>query len=118
MDWLTIILGAILLALLAGYMYLSRSRGYLESTGIPLVKPFLCFGSPPFILHNITYHEDYMNNFKKFGKTWCKYEGITPLIVTYDSELVKEIAVKQFDCFTDTFPNDFADDQITLDLAK
>ena len=117
MDWVTLIFGAVTLVLILGYLYLSRTRGYLESTGIPMVKPFLCFGSPPFLLSKVLYKDWYLNNFKKFGQTWCKYEGVTPLIVTRDLELIKEIAVKQFDCFTDIFPNDFSDDQQTLDIA-
>ena len=118
MDILSTILGGILLLLLIGYWHLTKRRGYLESIGIPYIKPFLCFGSPPYSISQSYYHEDYIENFKKLGKTWGKYEGVQPLILTADLDIVKEISVKQFDCFTDTFPNDFSDDQITLDLAK
>ena len=112
------ILGGILLLLLIGYWHLTKNRGYLESCGIPYIKPFLCFGSPPYSISQSYCFEDYIDNFKIYGKTYAKYEGVHPLIVTADLDIVKEIAVKQFDCFTDTFPNDFSDDQITLDLAK
>lgn len=118
MDLSTIILGGILILLLGFYWHLTKNRGYLESIGIPLIKPFLCFGSPPYFISDILYHEVYQENFNKYGKTWCKYEGVQPLIVTADLDIVKEISIKQFDSFTDTFPNDFGDDQQTLDIMK
>lgn len=118
MDLLSIILGGILFLLIGFYWHLTKNRGYLESSGIPLIKPFLCFGSPPYFLSQILCHDVYLDNFKKYGKTWSKYEGVQPLIVTADLDIIKEISVKQFDSFTDTVPNDFSDDQITLDIAK
>ena len=31
----------------------------------------------------------------KFGKTWGRYSGITPTIVTIDPDIIKEVMVKQ-----------------------
>ena len=118
MDFLTIVLGIILLSLVAGYMHLSRNRGYLESTGLPLIKPFLCFGSPPYSLSRLYFFNWYNEQFQKFGSTWARYDGVTPTIVTKDPEIVKEITTKQFDNFTDILSNDFNPAQTTLDLAK
>jgi hypothetical protein len=37
------------------FFHLRRFRGALETTGLPLVKPFLCFGSPPFLLNKVIF---------------------------------------------------------------
>ena len=97
--------------------YMMRNRGYLESLGIPIIKPVLIFGSPPFVPHKIILHEYYHEVFKKFGKTWARYEGREPTIVTIDPELIKSIMVKNFDSFSDIIDWDYPDKKITLDLA-
>ena len=33
--------------------------------------------------------------FQQLGKTWGRYSGITPVIVTIDPEIIKEVMVKQ-----------------------
>jgi hypothetical protein len=43
--------------LVAFCLYMTRKRGQLEALGIPVVKQFLVFGSPPFALHKITWKE-------------------------------------------------------------
>jgi hypothetical protein len=32
---------------------------------------------------------------QKFGKTWGRYSGLSPTIVTIDPEIIKEVMVKQ-----------------------
>jgi hypothetical protein len=32
---------------------------------------------------------------QKLGKTWGRYNGISPTIVTIDPEIIKEVMVKQ-----------------------
>ena len=59
-----------------------------------------------------------MQQFQKFGRTWARYDGVGPTIVTIDPEIVKEITVKQFDNFTDIIPMDFKPEETTLDVAK
>ena len=56
--------------------------------------------------------------FKKFGRTWARYDGVKPCIVTIDPEFIKQVTVKQFDNFVDTFDLDLEDEQTTLDVAK
>ena len=119
MDWCTITLAVFLVALVAFYKHMTRYRGSLEATGLPMVKPFLCFGSPPFLLNKIHFHKWYQQKFKEFGqKTFCRYDGIGPIIATIDPEIIKEITVKQFDNFTDIWDVEFGPDQTTMDLAK
>ena len=118
MDVFTLIISIILIGLSLFYFYLTRNRGHLEQTHLPMVKPFLCFGSPPFMMHKIHYHKWYQQKFKQLGRTFAKYDGQGPIIATIDPEMVKEITVKQFDSFTDVWDVDFVPDQTTMDLAK
>ena len=60
MDLFSVLVGV--LAAVAGvlYLYLRRRHGKLEHLGIPIVPPFLCFGSPPFSYHKSITHEYYV----------------------------------------------------------
>ena len=116
---LTILLGLICISFLYIIKILTSTRGIVESFGIPYVKPFLIFGSPPFMFHKFVLSEYFFNQCKKLGRTWAYYNGQRPTIVTYDPEFIKEVTVKQFDNFSDTFdlPPSVPDNQITLSLA-
>ena len=118
MAVVTWLLGLVLVGLVAIFFHLRRHYGQLEGLGIPVVKPFLCFGSPPFLFNKIVYHEYYVEKFKQLGKTFAKYEGVTPAIVSIDPEFIKEVTVKQFDNFTDIVEHEFEPDQTTLDVSK
>ena len=41
----------------------------------------------------------YEEKVRKFGKTYGRYDGVKPALVTIDPELVKSIIVKNFDSF-------------------
>ena len=97
--------------------YLLKNRGYLESIGVPFIKPVLIFGSPPFVPHKITVHDFINQCFKKYGKTWARYDGREAAIYTIDPHLIKSIMIKNFDNFSDIIDWHLSDDKITLDLA-
>ena len=115
---LTIFLATVFVFFLATYIYLSKYRGIVENFGLPYIKPFLIFGSPPFMFHTFNYHKWEAEQFKKFGKTWAKYDGSVPTIRTIDPEFIKEVTVKQFDNFHATLDISLSDDQTTLDMSK
>ncbi len=102
MDVLTITLGLLVLAVTVLFWHLTKHHGSLEKLGIPLLKPIAFLGSPPFALHKVLFHKWQQEQHKKLGKTFGRYDGVTPVISTIDPELVKSILVKNFDCFTDT----------------
>ena len=116
---LTILLGIIFFIFLYIAKLLTSTRGVVESFGIPYVKPFLIFGSPPFLFHRFVVSEYFLNQYKRFGRTWGYYNGQTPTIVTADPEFIKQVTVKQFDNFSDTIPlpPGTPDNQKTLDLS-
>ena len=83
-----------------------------------MVKPFLCFGSPPRLFNKIVYFEWYLEKHKELRRTFTRYEGVTPCIVTIDPEIIKEVTVKQFDNFTDVMDIEFSPGQTTLDVSR
>ena len=98
--WLSFVLGSIILVLLLVYKHLARRLGSLEALGIPVIPPFLCFGSPPFNYHEVQVEKEDEANYEKFKSlTWGFYWGSEPFIVTMDPDLLKEIFVKQFTSF-------------------
>ena len=118
MAVLTWILGILLVFIVALIFHLRRNRGQIEDIGLPVLKPILCFGSPPLLHNKIIYHEWVQEKFKKLGRTFARYEGVTPAICTIDPEFIKEVTVKQFENFTDTVPLDLPPEQTTLDGSR
>ena len=83
-----------------------------------MVKPFLCFGSAPRLFHKIIYFDWYHEKHRELGRTFTRYEGVTPCIVTIDPDIIKEVTVKQFDNFTDVVDIEFSPGQTTLDVSR
>ncbi len=113
----TLLIGLLALAFVVVYKYLMQNRGVVESFGIPMVKPFLIFGSPPYLYNQILVHKYYQDMAKKLGKTWGRYDGRSPCIVSTDSDFIKEVLVKHFDSFTDAFNFPTDPKETTLDSA-
>ena len=118
MDLVTILLGIVTLILILLYKHLNQNRGVVEKWGVPYVKPFLWFGSPPYGLHKYNHREMYVEKSKKLGKTWARYNGITPMLVTIDHEIIKEVMVKQFENFNAAVHVDPKPEECVLDFAK
>ena len=92
-----ILLALILVVLAIAYKKATRHYGSLEELGIPVVKPFLCFGSIPVNIHETSLHELDMQWYNDLGKpkAYGYYEGHLPTIVIADPALLKNILVKQ-----------------------
>ena len=100
METLFLISIFLLTLLLLLYKRATRNYGYLESLGIPVVAPTLCFGSGPFAYHKVLWHENPASSILKGGvMTAGKYAGSTPAIYTVDPEVLKEVLVTQFNSF-------------------
>ena len=96
-----------------------KNYGHLESLGIPVIKPVLCFGSPPFAWHKIYWNKWYQDNHKKYGLTFGQYIGVKPYINTIDPEIIQAVYVKDFDVFSDMIDNPHLNDKMkTVDLAQ
>ncbi len=49
-------------------------------------------------------YQVYQENFRKFGtKTYGRYDGIVPCVVTMDPDVMKSVLVKNFENFSDIF---------------
>ena len=118
MDWLSWILTIVLILVVFLYFHFRRFRGCIEETGLPLVPPFLCFGSEPRLYNKTIYHEWYLEKHRELGHSFTRYEGVTPIISTIDPEFIREVTVKQFDNFTDVVDINFSPGQTTLDISR
>jgi len=102
-KWLDSIKKIILEILIAAFVglieatltYILKYHGTIESMGIPMVKPFLIFGSPPFLMHKLKIHDHNLQMHRKLGKTYGKYVGRSPFVFTIDPDLIKEILVNK-----------------------
>lgn len=101
-----VLIGAASLCLLLLVRHLRKNQGKLDHLGIPVLPNPWNLGSAPFAMHKHTMHELILERHKKYGKTFGRYDGVTPVISTIDPELVKSITVKNFDSFTGTFDFD------------
>ena len=75
MEILSWILTIILVILVFFFFHFRRFRGCIEESGLPMVKPFLCFGSAPFLYNKIIYHIWSHEKHKELGRSFTRYEG-------------------------------------------
>ena len=75
MEVLSWILAIILAFLVWLFFHLRRFRGCLEDTGLPMVKPFFCFGSAPRLFNKIYYNRWYVEKHRELGRTFVSYTG-------------------------------------------
>ena len=87
---LVAIVGALLFILFRKW---TKFSGYIQSLGIPLDHEV------PWFKQNFMYYEHDVKCLKKFGHIWGRYDGVTPVLMVAEPELVKEIMVKKFDKF-------------------
>ena len=73
MDLLSILIGLLSIIIIGIIWKVTKNYGTLETLEIPLMKPFLCFGSPPFDWHNVSWHEWFSSQHQKFGLTFGQY---------------------------------------------
>ena len=102
---LSIMLLYFLLSLVAIlYRHLTKNRGQLESLGVPMDGPNWLLGSGPFDHHERVVHDTYRQRFRAFGaRTYGRYDGIHPCLVTVEPEIVKNVLVKNFANFSEVF---------------
>lgn len=114
----SLVLGGVVLGLALLVRHLRRNHGTLEALGIPVHKPLLCFGSPPFLWNKVAVHDFYLDLAKRYGYTWGSYQGTTPVINTIDPAVVKCVLIEKFGDFVDTFDTEgMADSHLTIDIV-
>ena len=77
------------------WFYLNRYRNYVNSLDLPKR-----YGPFTLNLHLRDYRKYMEDGLNKYGKLWVDYIYPTPQIWVADPEIIKEIWVKHFDCFT------------------
>jgi cytochrome P450 len=109
-----------ILAIFVGllWVYLRRNYGKLEKCGIPVIPPFLCFGSGPWAMHKVQLAELDEQRCAKYGKVFGAYTLTQPWVYVADADLIKQITTKIFDSFHGhSFK--FGDQKFrTLDIAE
>ena len=104
-----LLLSVILVLLAVVYRRATRFYGSLEALGIPVVKPFLCFGSVPIHKHEVKFYEEDIKMHHNLGKpkAWGYYEGSMPTITIMDQAMIKGVIVKHFDAFRERLTPSF-----------
>uniref|UniRef100_A0A1W7R925 Putative cytochrome p450 cyp4/cyp19/cyp26 subfamily n=1 Tax=Aedes albopictus TaxID=7160 RepID=A0A1W7R925_AEDAL len=95
----------ILLALL--YRFLARKNDYFRNKPIPsLPGPLLLGATKPMMLSRVSFTEYVKNTYDSFpdAKVFGLMNTVLPLYVLRDPELIRKIAVDDFDHFTDHRP--------------
>ncbi|XP_019532375.3 probable cytochrome P450 9f2 [Aedes albopictus] len=110
MDFVTVLTAVFLLLftlLVFIYRFLSRKNDYFRSKPIPsLPGPLFFGGTKPMMLSKESFPEYVKRVYDKFhdAKVFGVMNTILPLYVLRDPELIKKIAIKDFDHFTDHRP--------------
>ncbi|XP_021705963.1 probable cytochrome P450 9f2 [Aedes aegypti] len=106
---------AVLVAIIAFlYRWITRNNDYFHDKPIPsmAVTPFLG-ASGPLMLRKVTFIEFIQSIYNKYPgvKVFGMFDTITPFFVIRDPELIKQIAIKDFDHFVDHRPTFGLDDE-------
>ncbi|XP_023216470.1 cytochrome P450 3A8-like isoform X1 [Centruroides sculpturatus] len=101
-----LILAAILLYCL--YKFFKKNNNFWESQGVCVVKKHPILGSFNVMLLKQCHMED-MENYKKLGRIYGRYDGQTPILVIGDPEILKKVLVKDFNVFPNRRPIQFGD---------
>ena len=92
---LTAILVAILILLLSlAWVYLNRFTSYVKELNLPLVKAI------HWKVHQVNFAEWMSDCSKNYGKLWVDNSTTRPSVYVADPDMIKEIMVKHFDCFS------------------
>lgn len=87
------------LAVILLIIFLRKNYGTLEKGGFPVIPPFFCFGSGPFLFHKFNFMKLDYERFEKHGKIYGAYIMSTPWVFTSDPDIIKQITIKDFDHF-------------------
>lgn len=94
----------VLFALVALYYYLNEKLKHFERLGVPHIKPKLFVGNMGAVfLRQKSFADQILEYYEHFKdeRYFGIYNFMTPQIIVRDPELIKEIAIKNFDSFTD-----------------
>ncbi|MCP6606245.1 cytochrome P450, partial [Klebsiella pneumoniae] len=75
------------------YLYGTSSHGLFKKLGIPGPKPLPFLGSL-LAYRGGTWKFD-VECYKKYGKMWGLYEGLRPLLIITEPDMIKEVLVKE-----------------------
>ncbi|XP_037042332.1 probable cytochrome P450 9f2 [Bradysia coprophila] len=99
-----VLLCAVVVIIFLLHKFLSREYGYFEAKGIPYSKPMFIFGSrKDFLFRNksiLTVIKDFYDEFPN-DKISGLFDFSSPVYVIRDPQLIKQLAVKEFDHFVD-----------------
>lgn len=90
------------------YRFFKKNNNFWESQGIPVVKKHRIFGSFNTMFLKQCHEED-IENYRKLGKIFGRYDGQTPILVIGDPEILKKVLIKDFNTFPNRRPIRFGD---------
>ncbi len=93
MEFCTLLIGVIGLLLLLVFLKFAKLNAYLQSLGVPVDR------GTPLLKQNFLFLDHDVKCLQKFGHVWARCDGVTPVLMVAEPELVKEITVKKFDKF-------------------
>lgn len=97
----TAILGTSVGVVILSYMIKSyyNKRNYFKKMNLPGPTPWPILGNFVDVIRNGLIKND-MALMKKYGKTVGFFEGVSPVIMTIDTKLIRAFCIKDFGSFT------------------
>jgi len=92
------LLAVLLVGIVSLIIYARWNYGTLEALGIPVVKPFLFFGSN-YNEYKLVLSDVSIERLKKYGQIYGAYDGRTPQIFISDPKLIRLITTAHSDSF-------------------
>ena len=102
MGCLSISVYAIIFILTGIYLFFKRQFSFFERLGIPYLKPSIPFGNMKDVARTVHMNDrlqELFDTLKKKGKVVGFYNLTDPVYVITDIEIIKYIAIKDFNTF-------------------
>lgn len=81
------------------YIHYVRSFTFWKKQGVPGPTPLPLIGNISPFVRLTPVHDIEMEEFKRYGRVYGRYEGSDKLLVVHDPDLLKQVLVKDFDVF-------------------
>ncbi|XP_049778135.1 probable cytochrome P450 6a13 isoform X1 [Schistocerca cancellata] len=104
MEWGTIILASLPIIILLLYWHFTRTFSHWRKKGVFYIEPQIFFGNvKDRFTFRCSFHEMQLRLYKQFeGHPYAGYfEGRRPVLIVRDPDLIRNIMVRDFDCFVD-----------------
>lgn len=99
-PWATLLISSLFLVIALTYHYVTSKYRYwtIRHVNGPAPVPFI--GNNYFFTRDIGWHDLDLQQIKKYGKVYGTYQGMTPVLMVADPQILQDVLVRDFSSFS------------------